>query len=352
MNPIFIGNRRVGNGAETYIALEIGATHTGIESALKLLKATVAAKADALKVQILDHDRLMGRDVDFAWGTKAELGGDPRKESLHAILGRRWMPAEDWIALGNACAEAGVDLIATIDFPSTLAIALKAGAASLKLCSGDVNNLAWIGEVARAGLPIMLDTGLATLGEIEQAVEAAYAVGNDRVVVHHCPSGYPAGPDGVNLRVLTTLQQMFGDDIVVAFSDHSPGHDMDVAAVALGASMVEKTLTLRRGQHGPEHEYSLEPDEATAFVTAMRATQAALGRPRRIVGEAERRGKYVARRSAFLARDLRIGQVITETAIEWRRPGDGFAPAEVAYLVGRVVRHDLPAGHQLEWRDI
>jgi sialic acid synthase SpsE len=198
-----------------------------------------------------------------------------------------------------------------VDFPETLALAVTLGCRALKVCSGDVTHLAWIRAVARAGLPVLLDTGNATLGEIEQAVDAVWATGQRALVIHHCPSGYPARLESVNLRVIPSLRQFF-PSVPIGFSDHTPGWDMDVAAVGLGANQVEKTLTLDRAQAGPEHAFSLEPAEAAAFVQAIRDLERALGSPRRILTEAEALAKAGARRSLFAIRDLAVGVVGVE----------------------------------------
>ena len=217
--------------------------------------------------------------------------------------------------------------------------------------SGDVNHVDWVMEVARAGLPVMLDTGNATLGEVETAVDAILAAGNDRIVIHHVPSGYPAGPASVNLRVITTLRQMF-PDCAIGFSDHGVTRDACVAAVALGVHMIEKVLTLDRAQDGPEHIMGLEPAEAGAFVQAIWDVEQAMGAPRRVIGDKERAGKVVARRSAHLRRGVVLHERLQPEDIDWRRPGDGIQPCEGPYLVGRKFARDLPAGHKLRWEDL
>jgi sialic acid synthase SpsE len=181
-------------------------------------------------------------------------------------------------------------------------------------------------------------------------VEIITAAGNERIIIHHCPSGYPARLESINLKILTTLRQMF--EFPVAFSDHTPGWDMDVAAVALGANMVEKTHTLDRRTRSAEHIMSLEPDEAAAFVRAIRDVEVALGRPRRRMSEEEARGKLKARRSLFLTRGLRRGERLTADLVDWRRPGTGIVPADGRHALGRAVRRDLPAGALVRWDDL
>lgn len=345
MNPVSINGRLCGQGAPVYLAFEIGGTMRDLPSALELLVAGALAGADGLKAQIIDADRLVGAPATYTWAQGQQAG------DLRELLRARSLPRAEWIELGRACAKAGLGFLATVDFPHTLETAVLAGAGALKVCSGDVNHLAWIAEVARAGLPVMLDTGNATLGEVERAVDTIVAAGNEQVVIHHCPSGYPARLGAVNLRVIATLRAMF-PEYVVGYSDRTLGRDMDVAAVALGAAMIEKDLTLEAGAPGPDHQVAVPVGEAPAFVRALRDLEQALGGARRQLGEAERRTKAVGRRSAFLVRDVAAGLPINEADIDWRRPGDGIEPTDAARLWGRRAAHNLSAGQKLTWADL
>ena len=349
MTPVMIACRPCGDGHPVHIAFEIGPTIDSVDTALTLTRVAGGAGANAIKVQLLRPDRLIGRDTEVTYQL---ADGETVTESMLAILRRRVLTPDEWKAVKAEADRCGLAFIATVDVPSSLALAVDLGAHALKICSGDVTMLDWIAEVASMGGPVLLDTGHATLGEIERAVDVALEGGAAGVVLHIVPTGYPARLESINLRMITTMRQVFGDEIAIGFSDHTPGWNIDLAAVALGAHQIEKTLTLDRATRGPEHMMSIDPQEAGEFVRAIRDVEIALGHPRRRFTPEERRRKQPARRSAFLARDLRIGQVITESAIEWRRPGDGIAPAELPYLVGRAVRHDLPAGHEIERGDI
>lgn len=346
---IRIGDTLCGPGESVYVALEIGGAVDSLETALALTRVAGTAGADAVKVQILDADRLVGDPITTVSYRRED--GAIVTELMCALLRRRSLTRDEWHQVKAEADRWGLDFIATVDYDTSLALALDLGADAIKICSGDVNHLAWIHEVGKAGKPVLLDTGHATLGEIESAVDAALDGGAAGVCVHHCPSGYPSPLTSINLRIITTLRQMFGDDVVVGFSDHSPGHDMDVAAVALGACMVEKPLALSRIGPGAESVLSLVSNEAARFVQIMRDLDTALGSPRRHVTPTERQKKQGARRSAFLTRDLPAGAPVLD-AIDWRRPGTGIEPHEVPYLVGRVAARDLPAGCQLGWGDL
>ena len=235
-------------------------------------------------------------------------------------------------------------------FDEDMQLLERLGCHSVKIASADVNYLALIRRVASSGMCVQLDTGNATLGEIEVAVDAIRREGNENIIIHQCPSGYPARLESINLRTMQTLKQMFG--YPVAFSDHTPGHDMDVAAVALGCNLVEKTITEDRLTRSVEHIMSLEPREMKRFVQTIRDVEVALGVPRRIMHPEEVEKRNAVRRSAFLRSAGGEGATLGELDIEFRRPGYGITPEIFEQLQERVLREDRPAGHMLTMNDI
>jgi sialic acid synthase SpsE len=352
MRRVKIGERWCGDGEPVFIVFEAGPTHDGFDSARRLIDVAAEAGADAIKFQILQEGRLVGdHAVEITYGALGPKGErEDVTERLVTILERRALPDEQWFALKRHADRRGITFFATVDYPETLGIVQKMGCHAVKVASGDLNHHPWLDQVARAGMPVMIDTGSSTIGEVERAVDIITAAGNEDIIIHHCPSGYPARLESINLRIITTLRQMF--DVPIAFSDHTPGWDMDVAAVALGATMVEKTVTLDRRTRSAEHIMSIEPGEARAFVRALRDVETALGRPRRLMSAEEAKGKLKARRSLFTVRALARGERLTEDAIDWRRPGTGIVPAELAYALGRTLTRDVPAGTMLTWRDL
>lgn len=329
------------------IAFEVGATIQGLDDALRLVEAARRAGADAYKVQILDPETLVGNDVPVTYGTPE----GPVTESMLAILRRRVLTDHEWVEVSRTAQLAGLGFIATVDGERTLRLALDLGATHLKVCSGDVNHLAWVRAVAATRRPVMLDTGHASLDEILEAVEAAQGAGAAEVLVCHCPSGYPAGLGSINLRMIPTLQRLFGA-CRIGFSDHSPGRDMSLAAIALGVDYVEKTLTLDYRIRSPEHVMSVEPDEARAFVAAVRDLERALGEPARRVTPEERLARASARRSAYTTSALAAGALLGPATVAWRRPGGGIEPHEASWLYGSCLRHALPMGHRLAKEDL
>lgn len=331
-----------------YLAAEIGPTVTSLETAVQLVEVIAGAGFDAVKVQMLDHERLVGDPaLEVSW-RNAE--GQERRAPMREVLARRHLGADDWTTVFRRAKERGLDIIATVDFPSTLDLALELGADAIKACSGDLNNAAWIAEVAQVAPHVLLDTGAGDLGEIERAVTTALDTAPNVTLVH-CPSGYPARLQSIHLRMLPVLGTLF-PRARLGFAGHNPAWHVEAAAVALGATYIEKTVCLSRAVDLPEFMFSLESAEATEFVRAMAQVSVALGQPRRPVDEQARRSKAPARRSAYAARDLDSSVPLRVEDVEWRRPGGGIESDMADLLWGRTLARAVPGGHALRWEDL
>lgn len=353
MKAFKIGNKQVGGGAPVYIVFEAGQTHVGFENAKELIDAAHHAGADAIKFQVYSTERLISsREIMDVYGVMSPDNPDGMEivtEPIMDSLKRHEMSWEQWAALKKHADSRGITFFTTVVFPNEVDMLASLGVHVFKISSGDVNHHPFIRYVARKGLPVMLDTGSSTIGEVEEAVEVIRSEGNEQVVIHHCPSGYPARLESINLRVITTLREMF--DYPIAFSDHTPGWDMDIAAVALGAVMVEKTIASDRTFRDAEHIMSVEVEEAAAFVRAIRELEVALGKPRREMSDEERRSKMDKRRSIFPASDLDPGTVLTEQDLDYRRPGTGIPPGLQELVVGRVLARPVTKDSMLQWED-
>ncbi|MGE4064684.1 MAG: N-acetylneuraminate synthase family protein [Rhodospirillaceae bacterium] len=348
------GDRIVGDGQPCFITYEAGATHSSLASAMHLVTLAAKAGADAVKFQIIDPDRLVADKkqlfsydvlVDRATG-RTETVSEP----LYDILKRRALSRDEWRKLKSHCDQLGVAFFATIGFEEEIDLLVELGCHSIKIASADVNHLPLIRRAARTNMCLQLDTGNATLGEIEIAVDAIRAEGNNNIIIHQCPTGYPARLESVNLRIILTLKRMF--PFPVAYSDHTPGWDLDVAAVAMGANLVEKTITTDRTTRSVEHIFSLEPGDMTRFVQAIRDVENAMGYTRRILTPHELERRRAIRRSVFLAGPVKAGQSLKSAPVEFRRPGFGLRPDQYETLLERKFRTDLPAGHRLELENL
>lgn len=349
-----IGHREVGDGNPCFVTYEAGPTHSGLESAKELVRLAAEAGADAIKFQIVDPDRLVADKkqpfsysilVDKETGRTEEV-----TEPLYDILCRRALTKNQWREVKATADEVGLAFFATATFRDEIDLLAELGCHSVKIASGDVSHHPLIRYAARTGMCLQLDTGNSTIGEIEAAVDVALQEGNANIIIHQCPSGYPARLESINLRIIPTLKQMF--QLPVAYSDHTPGWEMDVAALALGANMVEKTITKDRTTRSVEHLFSLEPADMAHFIRVIREVETAMGSPRRLMTPPERQKSMAVRRSCYYARDIRAGEVVTEEMIEFRRPGYGIPPLSLDKIVGRRVTADHAAGSLIQWSDL
>ncbi len=348
------GAREVGDGAPVFITYEAGPTHDGLESAKKLVTEAARAGAHAVKFQICDPERLVAdRKHLFSYQVlKDRNTGEMEtvEEPLYDILKRRTLTVDQWKQVKAHSDKEGLAFFATVTFEDEIDLVASLGCHSVKIASADVNHFPLIRLAARTGMCLQLDTGNSNLGEIEAAVDVIRSEGNENIIIHQCPSGYPAHLDSINLRIIRTLKHMF--PYPVAFSDHSPGATMDIAAVAVGANLVEKTITLDRTTRSIEHIMSLEPADMAQFVQTISDVERALGSPRRVLHEVERKRRLAVRRSTFLTAPIKAGTKLKGAQVEFRRPGFGLGPDEYEALPESTFRSDLPAGHMVSRSDL
>jgi sialic acid synthase SpsE len=349
-----IGGVCIGDNAPCFITFEAGPTHQGLQSAKRLAKHAKDAGGNAIKFQVFDPMRLVADPtLPFTYQVLMDVvSGEMQTvtEPLRDILLRRYLQLGEWRELKAYCDEIGLSFFATACFHEDVDFLVEIGCQSIKIASADVNHLPFIRYVARTGLCVQLDTGMASLGEIEIAVDVIRAEGNNNIVIHHCPSGYPAHLESINLNAIPTIKRAFS--CAVAFSDHSVGWDMDIAAVAIGVNMLEKTITEDRTTRSVEHVMSLEPKDMRRFVEIIREVEVALGNPRRVLSEVERNKRNAIRRSLHVAHDLPAGHTLIEADIDYRRPGTGITPDRLSEVLARTLAMNKVAGQQLEWRDL
>ena len=353
-NCFDLAGLKIGADYPCFITFEAGPTHRGLESAKQLARYAKDAGGNAIKFQVFDSLRLVADpSLPFTYDVlvNSETGEtETVTEPLRDILVRRDMAQEEWRELKKYCDEIGLAFFATACFHEDIDFLVELDCHSIKIASADVNHLPLIGYAAQTGLPIQLDTGMASLGEIEAAIDVIQAVGNQKVIIHHCPSGYPAHLESINLKMIPTIQHLFG--CPVAFSDHSPGWDMDIAALAIGADMIEKTITEDRTTRSVEHIMSLEPVEMDKFVKTIGDLEIALGTARRILSDVELKKRDALRRSLHIVGNLPAGHMLTKTDIDYRRPGIGIPPDKIVEVLSKKLTRDINAGQILEWSDL
>ena len=349
-----IQGKLIGESTPCYITFEAGPTHDGLSSAKELVRRAASAGADAIKFQILDPDRLVSDKkqlFDYEILLSRESGETEKvSEPLYDILKRRALTLDEWKEVKEEADKSGLAFVATVGFEDELDLLCEIGCDSIKIASADVNHIPLLRLAARTGLCIQLDTGNSTLGEIEQAVDVITGCGNERIIIHQCPTGYPARLESINLNMIRTLKQLF--PFPIAFSDHTPGWDMDIAALAVGADLLEKTITLDRTTRSVEHIMSIEGRQLSEFVRAIREVEVALGGSRRSLSKEHLEKRKSIRRSAYAAHDLSVGTILSAEDIEYRRPGYGIEPTLHDSLLGAKVIKHISSGSAFQYSDI
>ncbi|HZF04735.1 MAG TPA: N-acetylneuraminate synthase [Patescibacteria group bacterium] len=340
-----VGDRRVGGDARVFVVAEAGVNHNGdVALALALVDAAADGGADAVKFQTFRTDALVSRAAPKAGYQVETTGGG---ESQRDMLARLELTLDDFARVQERCAKRGV-VFFSAPFDEASADALERLAAPLfKVPSGEITNLPFLRHVAAKRRPMIVSTGMSTLAEVAEAVAAIRAAGDPPVALLHCVSAYPAPPGEMNLRAMDTLRERFG--VPVGLSDHTLGLEVALAAVARGAAIVEKHLTLDKAMPGPDHRASLDPGEMAALVRGIRTVESALGDGDKRPTPSELDTRRVARKSLVAARALRAGERLTADAVAVKRPGTGIPPAELDRAVGRRLRRDVAADEVLEW---
>ena len=338
-----IGRRRVGGGAACYVIAEAGANHNrDLGVARELIDVAADAGADAVKFQTYS-----GASIYSSKTPRFEYLKDDRspQELLEAIsLPRDWQPK-----LAEHARDRGIHFFSTPFDHEAVDQLAALGVPAMKIASFEIVDLPLIRKAAATGVPLILSTGMAIYGEIEDALEAVASEGNERVALLRCASVYPSPPEIMNLRAMETMRRAFG--VPVGLSDHTTGISVPAGGAALGMELLEKHFTLSRSMEGPDHPFALEPGELKAMVTAVREVEVALGNGR-LEGpsEAEAKEMYsLARRSIVAVSDIPAGTEITREMLTTKRPGHGIPPKHIDLMVGRVARADIEADDVITW---
>jgi N-acetylneuraminate synthase/N,N'-diacetyllegionaminate synthase len=331
-----------------FVIAEAGVNHNGdVALARRLVDAAADAGADAVKFQTFDPDALAAGGAPTA-AYQREAG--VRDADQRAMLARLALPPDAWPELRTQAHARGLVFLSTPFDDGSADLLDRLGVPAFKVGSGELTNTPFLGRLARRGRPLLVSTGMADMVEVAAAVDTVGAVGDVPLALLHCVSSYPARPEDANLRAIATMRHAFA--VPVGWSDHTPGIELALAAVAAGAALVEKHLTLDRSLPGPDHAASLEPPAFRAMVAGIRAVEAALGTGVKAPVAAEREVAAVARRSLHWRRSLPAGQVVTESDVDALRPGTGLAPGRVGEIVGRRTAHAVDAGALVVARDV
>lgn len=342
---IVVNNRRIGPGYPVYIVAEMSANHNqDFEQAVKIIEAAKEAGADAIKIQTYTPDTLtINCNNEYFQIGKGTLW---EGRNFYDLYGEAYTPWDWQPKLKEIANQLGLDLFSTPFDETAVDFLEETNMPTHKIASFELVDLPLLRKIARTGKPIIMSTGMATLAEIDEAVQTIRGAGGDKLALLKCTSAYPAPSEEMNLRTIPHLAEAFG--LPVGLSDHTLSIAVPVAAVALGACIIEKHFTLSRTTPGPDSAFSLEPHEFKAMVDAIRTAEKALGAVH--YGVSEREAKSAAfRRSLFIVQDMKAGELFTSENVRSIRPGYGLHTRHLEEVVGRYTSQDIKRGTPLTW---
>lgn len=335
---------------KVFIIAEAGVNHNGsMDLAKKLIDVAVEAKADAVKFQTFIAEKVMSKYAKKAEYQIKETGGG---ESQLDMVKKLQLSFEDFKELQKYCNQKKILFLSTPFDMDSLEFLRSIGIDLMKLPSGEITNLPYLKRAAQISKEIILSTGMSTLGEIETAIKILTDEGmsKEKITVLHCNTEYPTPMKDVNLNAMITIRDAF--KINVGYSDHTLGIEVPVAAVSLGAKVIEKHYTLDKNMEGPDHRASLDPIELKQMVNAIRNIELAMGDGIKKPSPSEIKNKNLARRSVHILKGVQQGQILTEKDIIMKRPGDGISPMLLDLVIGKKVKRDLPEDYMLMFNDI
>jgi len=340
----------------SFIIAEAGVNHNGSrELALELVRVAKEAGADAVKFQTFRADDVVKIGTNPAEYQKLNSS----EKDQHALLKRLELSLADHEAIIGECNKAGIEFMSTAFDENSLSELVGMGISRLKIPSGEITNIPFIHLHAEVGLPIILSTGMSYLEEVGRAVDIIRntwaRIGKEEelgeaLTILHCTSDYPASMESVNLNALRPLADYTG--CRVGYSDHTTGIEVSIAAVALGATIIEKHFTLDRTMPGPDHSASLEPEEWKRMVDAIRNVEKSMGTGDKRPDQSELQNRDLVRRSLFTKRQLKKGHRLAVGDLRALRPGNGISPADLEQVAGKELKRDMDAGVMIAWSDL
>lgn len=347
MGHIVVNNRTIGENEPAYIIAEMSANHAGsIERAKEMIHAAKESGADCIKIQTYTPDTMtINCNNEYFHITKGTWEG----ENLYALYQKAYTPWEWQEELRDEAAKVGIDFLSTPFDKTSVDFLEKLGLPFYKIASFELVDIPLLEYIAAKGKPIIMSTGMGSLEEISEAVEAIYGQGNRQLVLMKCSSAYPAKSDEMNLNTIIDLKQRFG--VPVGLSDHSMGSFSATTAVAMGASVIEKHFCISRAIKNPDSAFSMEPQEFKEMVHMVREVEKAKGIVAYGVSKQEE-SNACFRRSLFVVRDMEAGEIFDEENMRSIRPAYGLKPKYYKQILGRRANKPLKAGTPLTWEDI
>lgn len=323
--------------SKVYIIAEAGVNHNGsLDIAKKLVDEAKKSGADCIKFQTFIAENIISKNAKQAKYQTKNIG---KEQSQLEMIKKLELSFEDFKQLNNYCIEKNIDFLSTafdlesIDFLESL------GMNTWKIPSGEITNLPYLIKIAKLKKKVILSTGMSTMQEIEDAVNIFKKYGTTDITILHCTTQYPTLFEDVNLNAMLSIKEKFGYD--VGYSDHTKGIEVPIAAVALGATVIEKHFTLDNNMIGPDHKASLQPDELKKMVESIRNIELSLGDGRKVVANSEKENMSIARKSIVAKKSIRKGQLLSEENITVKRPGDGISPMKWFDILGTAAIRDF-----------
>lgn len=328
----------------TFIIAEAGVNHNGsFELAKKLVDKAVWAGADCIKFQTFNSKNLVSKNAQKAEYQKKTTDSS---ESQLDMLKKLELSKEEFIELRDYCNQKGIMFLSTPFDLESIDFLASIGVKTWKVPSGEITNYPFLRAIGKRKESVIMSTGMCTLDEVRDAIEVLKTFGTSDITLLHCTTEYPAPYDSVNLKAMLTLQNEFGFN--VGYSDHTNGIEVPVAAVAMGASVIEKHFTLDKNMEGPDHKASLEPEELKQMVQSIRNVELALGDGKKQPSDAEKKNIVIARKSIVAACDIKKGEKFTEENLTAKRPGNGISPMNWAEVLGKIAKRDFSEDELIE----
>lgn len=331
------------NSSGCFVIAEAGVNHNGsLELALRLVDEAVKAKVDAVKFQTFNAEKLVSKNAIKAEYQVQNTGSN---ESQYAMLKKLELSYNDFRTIKEYCDKSNIQFLSTAFDQDSVDFLFDLGMRIFKIPSGEITNYPYLVKIAKTGCPIILSTGMATLNEVREAVELLQKNGAEEITVLHCTTEYPAPYNEVNLRAMHTMSEELS--LPVGYSDHTNGIEIPVAAVALGAKVIEKHFTLDRNLPGPDHVSSLDPSELGKMMIAIRNVESSLGDGEKRPTPSELKNLSVARKSIVASKPIKVGQLFTEENLSCKRPGDGISPMKWEEVLGIAATQDFDVDEKI-----
>lgn len=328
----------------TFIIAEAGVNHNGdIEIAKKMIDAASAAGVDAVKFQTFKAEKIVSKNAPKA---EYQIENTNNVETHYQMLKKLEIDKKAHLELIEYCTKKNIMFLSTPFDIESIKMLVELGVNIIKIPSGEITNFPYLREVARQKKKVILSTGMSTMQEVKEAVQILKQNGAEDITVLHCNTQYPTPMEDVNLRAMLRMKEKL--DLEVGYSDHTQGIEVPIAAVAIGATVIEKHFTLDKTMEGPDHKASLEPDELIAMVKAIRNIEKALGDGKKEVTESEKDNVSIARKSIVAACKIKKGELFTERNLTTKRPGTGISPMKWKQLIGRIASRDYEEDEMID----